>query len=65
MFCKIEVSTVGRFICVYDPEMKLKNQIPKNLDKLEDALAAKERGFLLENNQIYTAYQCQDEPNIR
>ena len=52
------------FIYAHDPEVKLKKQIPKNMGKLEDAKAALENGVVLENNRIYTAYQCRDKPNI-
>ena len=52
------------FINAHDPEVKLKNQIPKSMGYLEDARAAKQSGVLLENNLIYTAYKCQDKPNI-
>jgi hypothetical protein len=35
--------------------VNLKNQTPKNMDKLEDDIATKESGVPLENNQIYTS----------
>jgi hypothetical protein len=44
--------------------VKLKNQIPKNMGKLEDTKAVIEREVVMENNRIYTAYQCRDNPNI-
>ena len=64
MFCKDISAELAAFIYAHDPEVKLKNQIPKYMGKLEDVIAAIESGVLIENNQIYTAYQCQDKPNI-
>jgi hypothetical protein len=63
-FARVKSAELAAFIYAHDPAVKLKNQIPKNMGKLEDAKAAIERGVLLENNQIYTAYQCRDKPNI-
>ena len=63
-FARAKSAELTAFICAHDPEDKLKNQIPKNMGKLEDAKAAIERGVLLKNNRIYTAYQCRDKPNI-
>ena len=44
---------LAAFIYAHDPEVKLKNQIPKNMGKLEDAKAALENGVGLENNRIH------------
>ena len=55
---------MAAFIYAHDPEVKLKNQIPKNMGKLEDVIAAIESGVIIENNQIYMANQCRDKPNI-
>jgi len=63
-FAKMKSAELVVFIYAHDPEAKLKNQIPKNMGKLEDATAAKERGVLLENDQIHTAYQCRDKQKI-
>ena len=64
-FARVKSAELTAFIYAHDPEVKLKNQIPKNVGKLEDAKDAIERGFLLENNWISTAYKCRDKPNIQ
>ena len=64
MFAKKKSAELATFLYAHDAEVKLKTQIPKNMGTLEDAIAAIESGVLLENNQIYTLYQCRDKPNI-
>ena len=63
-FAKIKSAELAAFIYAHVPEVKLKNQFPKDICKLDDVIAAIESVVSLENNQIYYVYQCQDKPKI-
>ena len=51
-FARVKSAELAAFIYAHDHEVKLKNQIPKNMGKLQYAKAALENGVGLENNQI-------------
>jgi hypothetical protein len=51
------------FILAYDPAVTLKKDMPSKWGKLSEAREAIGSEVPPENNQIYCAYLCQNEPN--
>ena len=69
-FCTVEMfdqsnsSELAGFIWAHDPSILLKKDIPSNKEKLADAAKAIEHNSTADNNRIFTAYMCQNLPNI-
>jgi hypothetical protein len=64
MFGRINSSELVDFIWAHDPNILFKKNIPSNKGKLFDAAKAIEHNSTADNNHIFTAYMCQNLPNI-